>query len=156
MKEQIDIEQVVPADATKNIVHKNVDRLCPKQRGQESADQKNVILVVDDDEAVREVTSEILAGAGYEIFTATDGFSGFDEFSKHSTRIKLVVLDIAMPNIDGEELFRQIRKVAPAVPVIVCSGLQEKIVLNAITPDEFLGKPYDPKLLLNMVTKFLD
>lgn len=123
---------------------------------QKPTEDKNGILVVDDDEAVREVTSEILAGAGYEIFTAADGYSGFAQFLEYSSSIRLVILDMAMPHIDGEELFRQIRKVAPWVPVVVCSGLQEKTVLKAITPDEFLGKPYDPKLLLKIVTKFLD
>jgi PAS domain S-box-containing protein len=111
------------------------------------------ILIVDDDEAVREVTTEILNDAGYDVYTANDGYIGFERFLEYADMIRLVILDIAMPRVDGEELFRQIRKVAPSVPVVICSGVLESSVLKSITPDEFLAKPYDPRLLLKVVTR---
>ena len=114
------------------------------------------VLIVDDDEAVRDVTGEILINAGCTVYIASDGLSGLDCFLENIKNIRLVLLDIAMPRIDGEELFRQLKRVAPSIPVVVCSGLQEASVRRTICPDDFLEKPYAPKHLLHVVKRYLN
>ncbi len=113
------------------------------------------ILVVDDDEAVSEVTRELLEGAGYEVVVAADGLAGLEEFLRNEGSVRLVILDIAMPRADGEEMLRQLRKVSPALPVIVCSGYSESATLKRMVPQQFFAKPYDPKKLLASVQKLL-
>ncbi len=78
------------------------------------------ILVVDDDPGVREYLEDFLGRRSYRVFTAASGEEALRTLSK--TQPDLVTLDIAMPGMSGVETLRELRKQAPAVPVIVISG----------------------------------
>ncbi len=112
------------------------------------------VLVVDDDEAVLELAEEFLRRAGYESFRATGGVEAIELFQKKASEIDVVVLDLTMPDIDGREVFKAIRRVRADVPVVLATGYSRGM-LEETFPDEtllsFLRKPYDPEQLLGAI-----
>jgi signal transduction histidine kinase/CheY-like chemotaxis protein len=80
------------------------------------------ILLVDDEEILRETLAEYLTDAGYRIYTAANGADALTVYMAHRGSIDAVVTDLGMPGMGGEELFRQLKKIDPMVPVIVSSG----------------------------------
>jgi CheY-like chemotaxis protein len=68
-------------------------------------------------------------------------------------------LDLIMPEMDGVETYHELRKLAPTLPIVICSGYDSNEVSSSITDDEhagFLHKPYKPDQLLNQLSKFMD
>jgi PAS domain S-box-containing protein len=96
---------------------------------------EGTILVVDDEEAVRAVASRMLESFGFHVLTARDGREGVNVFCHHSSEIKAVLLDMTMPNLNGEETLREIRLMRPDALVILMSGYSEQ---DATT--RFIGK----------------
>ena len=78
------------------------------------------ILAVDDDEKIRELLSTLLKRKGHHVFTADHGQKGIDMFRRE--RPHVTILDFEMPDIDGLEVLRQIRAIAPHAPVIMLTG----------------------------------
>ena len=78
------------------------------------------ILAVDDDEKIRELLSTLLTRKGHHVFTADHGQKGIDVFCRE--RPHVTILDFEMPDIDGLEVLRQIRAIAPHAPVIMLTG----------------------------------
>jgi PAS domain S-box-containing protein len=92
----------------------------PAWRGQ------GTVLVIDDEESVRMVASRMLKNLGFEVLTATDGEKGIQVFRAHGDAISAVLLDLTMPRMDGEETFREIRRIRPDACVILMSGFNEQ------------------------------
>lgn len=114
------------------------------------------ILLVDEDEAVREVTKDILEGAGYRVMVAKDGLQGLKQYADCRDEVRLLILDALIQKNDGEEMLKQVRRVDPRLPVIVCSGYaeirtRETQGINSPAWERFLPKPYDPRQLLAYV-----
>jgi CheY-like chemotaxis protein len=84
--------------------------------------QAGHILLVDDDEAVRTVGRKLLVGLGCKVSTAVDGLEALDFYQEHKREIDLVVLDMQMPNLDGQGTFRELRRLDPKVRVLLVSG----------------------------------
>src|ERR1700733_14793564 len=78
------------------------------------------ILIIDDDAQIRRMLERALTGVGYEVVEAKDGDDGLKAFAKH--RPELVVTDIVMPDREGLETIRELRRLAPHLPVIAISG----------------------------------
>lgn len=89
---------------------------------QDAVDPGGMILLVDDDEILLEVTREILETAGYRVLTATGGRQALELFEAWRDEIDLVMLDMIMPGIGGGETFRELKKLDPGVSVIIISG----------------------------------
>jgi two-component system KDP operon response regulator KdpE len=108
----------------------------------------SVILVVDDDPAIRDSLSKELRAGGFTITTATDGREGIEAFASHAP--DLVLTDLAMPRSDGFELISSIRA-SSRVPIIVLSvrgGDPDKIRALDLGADDFVTKPFSvPELL---------
>lgn len=120
---------------------------------------EGTILVVDDDETVRAVALQILAKQGFEVVTANDGKAGVDLFAEKQGEIKMVLLDMTMPRMGGEEAFREIRRIAPEAKVILSSGYNEQEATNRFAGEGlagFLQKPYRPTQLLLKVKELLE
>ncbi|MFK5925334.1 MAG: PAS domain S-box protein [Desulfuromusa sp.] len=108
-------------------------------------DESGLVLLVDDEEAVRNTTREMLSEFGFDVLTADDGREGLKIFEQQHRQIRFVLMDLTMPNMDGEEAFREFRKIAPTVKVIICSGYNEQEVSQKFVGKGlagFLKKPY--------------
>jgi two-component system cell cycle sensor histidine kinase/response regulator CckA len=119
---------------------------------------KGKVLVVDDEPLVREVISDILNEAGIESMLATDGAEGVQLFTEVRDEIALVVLDMKMPGMSGEQVFHAIRALEPTCRVILSSGYLDNDALNHLTRQQFtsfLRKPYDWEVLLATVQRML-
>ena len=103
------------------------------------------ILFVDDDPQVRGVASEMLAKLGFQVVTATNGREGLELFSSHRAEIACVILDLSMPEMDGEEVFRELRYLSGDTRVILSSGYSEQEVTGQFAGQGlagFIQKPY--------------
>jgi len=112
------------------------------------------VLVVDDEEMIRSFTGTALELYGYTVLLARDGEEGLRLLAQRSGDIGLVLLDVAMPRMDGLETLERIREIRPDVPVIVCSGFGDAEVETRFTGTDiagFLLKPYTEKELARKV-----
>ena len=117
------------------------------------------ILVVDDEEALREVTGRMLTRSGYTVLTAGSGSQAIELASSHLAPIDLLLTDVIMPNMQGPTVAREVRKVRPDIRVLFMSGhaqpvLQAEDVLG--TNFALLEKPFDQAILLEGVRRVLD
>ena len=111
----------------------------------------NNILVVDDEEAVRDVVKDGLELFGYKVTVASNGQEGFEYFSR-SNRFKLVITDVRMPIMDGIEFTRLIRNSErPDTPVIAITGFFEKTKVEEGLFNSIINKPFDLKFLKKIV-----
>ena len=107
-----------------------------------------LVLVVDDEMPVRSLVAKILGTLGFKVVTAVDGVEGVEAFRRHADELRLVILDLTMPRMDGEEAFLEMNKLNPRVPVVLMSGFSEKLTLDRFVvtrPAGFLAKPFDLK-----------
>jgi nitrogen-specific signal transduction histidine kinase/ActR/RegA family two-component response regulator len=117
------------------------------------------ILVVDDDEAVRNVAKRILERAGFRVLVAVDGIDGLAVFREHTSEIGVVLLDVTMPRMGGEETFRQLRQLAPEVRVVLSSGYSAQEATSHFAGKGLAGfveKPFTPQELLERVRAVLE
>ena len=80
------------------------------------------ILLVDDEEIVLDVGAQMLEKIGYSVFKAKNGKSAVDIFRENRERIRLVILDLAMPEMDGESAFELLKEIQPEVKILISSG----------------------------------
>jgi two-component system, cell cycle sensor histidine kinase and response regulator CckA len=102
------------------------------------------VLLVDDEEIVRDLGTEMLKELGYEVLTAEDGRQALELFNSRKD-ISLVILDLTMPRMDGEQCFRALRKIDPEVRVVMSSGFNEQEVSRKFIGrglSGFIQKPY--------------
>ena len=115
------------------------------------------ILIIDDDESVRAVTRRALEKAGFEVHTASEGREGLRMLEKNDD-VRLVILDLTMPHMGGEEVFRRIRRLRPQVPVILTSGYSEQELSSRFAGKglaEFMQKPVRLQVLYAKVQNAL-
>jgi two-component system cell cycle sensor histidine kinase/response regulator CckA len=113
-----------------------------------------VVLVVDDEEAVRAVAAQALALIGVDVIQAPDGEQALRRFRERPD-VGLVLLDLNMPKMGGEETFRQLRAIRPEVRVILMSGYNEQEVVHRFAGKGlagFLQKPWSPRRLIEVVS----
>ncbi len=111
------------------------------------AEGKRVLLVEDDDDN-RELMTEVLESAGYEVLSASSGMDGLRVLAERS--VDVVVTDVGMPGMGGLEVAKAAKGIAPAVPVVVVTGYAERpdiIAARGRHVDAVLVKPVDPDAL---------
>ena len=118
------------------------------------------ILLIDDERVVRTVAESVLAHAGFETLSASDGIEGIEMVRSHGDKIALVLLDLTMPKMSGSDTLRVIREVRPDLPVVICSGylldLDNFAHEVGIRPEGLIQKPYKVAELPLMVRKVID
>jgi two-component system, cell cycle sensor histidine kinase and response regulator CckA len=117
------------------------------------------ILLVDDEEGVRTVTSCMLKTAGFAVLMAEDGGRAVEMFKKHAGDIVGVVLDLTMPVMDGVQTFRQLRHIRKDVRVLLASGYNEQQLAIQFSGKGFAGfmhKPFQRKTLVTHLRNLLD
>jgi len=80
------------------------------------------VLVVDDEEAIREVMTDLLQEHDLRVLTAEDGAAGIELYRAHAADVKLVLLDLTLPGMSGDEVFRRFKEIDPSVRVVLTSG----------------------------------
>ena len=121
-------------------------------------DTKLHVLVIDDETSIREVVADILMSEGIAVLVAAGGEEGIALYQQQQARIGLVLLDMKMPGISGEETFHRLRAFDPTVQVILSSGYTEIEINDYFRSTDivaFLQKPYDIAQLLQCVHNVL-
>ena len=113
-----------------------------------------LILIVDDEKNIRQVTSATLEKYGYQTLTATNGAEALAIYKQNPEKIQLVLTDMAMPVMDGATLIRALQQLDPQPKIISASGLttEHKTEINA---DAFLTKPFTAEKLLRTLAEIL-
>lgn len=137
----------VPHDTEKTVT----DTL--KQKG------NGTILVIDDEEVVRNVTKRMLARIGYTPILAEDGPIGIEIYQQYQDQIVGVLLDMTMPRMSGEETLGHLKKINPQVRVLLMSGYSEQEASNRFNGKgvaAFMQKPYTPQDLQEKLSEILE
>lgn len=124
---------------------------------QGSENQFQKILVAEDEEGMRELVIEVLESAGDSVIAVTNGKEAIDAFKKRKAEIGLVILDMFMPEMTGDETFHELKKVGLSVPLLLSSGyenVEEKLIGEGVAG--FIGKPYRVNDLVEKVRRVLE
>jgi len=118
-----------------------------------SQERKDLILLVDDEAQIREITRQTLEAAGYSVLAASNGSEAVSIYSRHRKEIKAVLMDMMMPVMDGPACIWVLRKINPDVRIIAVSGITEddKFADLKDTVHAFLEKPYTAEKLLDTI-----
>jgi PAS domain S-box-containing protein len=130
----------------------------PPQRVEPVDGRGQVLLVVDDEPALRELAREFLEKFGYRVLEAPDGEAALRIYAEHGDDVRLVLLDLSMPGIGGPETLRRLRAQAPKLPIVLWSGYSAEDTIPvslASAADGFLEKPFVLSALLRVVTEVL-
>jgi len=117
------------------------------------------ILIVEDEELLREFVKEVLESNGYDVICAVDGLSGLQLFSSNKERIKAVISDIGLPKLSGDDLFKRISAINPNTPVVLASGFFDpsvKLNLYESGAKHFIQKPYSVNEILKKMNEIVN
>jgi two-component system cell cycle sensor histidine kinase/response regulator CckA len=106
---------------------------------------EGVVLLVDDEETIRALGARMLASLGFAVLTAADGYEALEVYRAHIDETPLVLLDLTMPRMDGEETFRELHALDPSVRVVMSSGYSEQDITSRFAGQGLVGfvqKPY--------------
>lgn len=124
----------------------------------EPAQEGGTILVIDDEISVRRLTQSVLEHFGYDVLVAENGMRGLRVLEQNPNKVDVVILDMSMPKMDGEETLRRIRELGEQVPVVLTSGYTEVEIndrVGKLDASAFIGKPFSPKDLIQQIRKLI-
>jgi len=117
------------------------------------------VLIIDDEELVIEICETMLLRLGYRVVKANSGFEALNIFEDHKNQIDLVILDMYMPEMNGQQLLGELRQIDHHVKVLLSSGgltdLEEKEIINRGF-NGFIRKPYNMNSLSEKMAKILN
>jgi two-component system, cell cycle sensor histidine kinase and response regulator CckA len=122
------------------------------------AHESETILVVEDEEIVRELVCEVLEGHGYKVICAADGRQALEMAAKFEAPIHLLITDVIMPHMNGQELAIELSRVRPDMKVLYVSGYSDNDISDhgVLDPDvELLQKPFTPHTLLERMREVM-
>ncbi len=140
----------LPAQATK--AESVITPPVPRQEA------RALVLVIDDEEALREVTTDVLSAEHFQVITTASGLEGIEQFRRWQKQVGVVLLDMKMPGMNGKQTYQILRQIEPAVKVIFMSGYSETEVTSQLDNDfalPFLAKPYTADALVQHVRQML-
>jgi PAS domain S-box-containing protein len=117
------------------------------------------ILVVEDEDMVRQFTVKILDRLGYLVLGASNGEEALHVAEGHEGRINLLMTDVVMPGMNGRQLADELTRIRPGTAVLFTSGYTESIIVNQGVVEKslnFIGKPYSPQVLSSKIREVLD
>lgn len=138
----------LPAVSTEEVVEKEKQEEIINGNGE-------LILLIEDELSILEITKQTLTSNGYDVITATDGAEALALYAAQQEHIALVITDIVLPLMDGMAVIRVLQKMKPTIKIIAVSGLKQNggsITKDGIT---FLGKPYTSEKLLATIHNVL-
>jgi two-component system, cell cycle sensor histidine kinase and response regulator CckA len=122
--------------------------------------KRTAILIVEDEELMRELLCDIIEGNGYTVYAASDGVEAIERYEQHRNEIAGVLLDLGLPGLDGTQVLMKLKSVNPDVRIILASGLIEpslQVMLNERGVEAIINKPYRPDEILSKIREiFID
>ena len=140
-------QNAIPEDEKPQTIHKD------KIKGTET------VLIAEDDEHVRTLSTKVLLQYGYKVIEAVDGGDAVTKFIQNKNRIHIVVLDVIMPVKNGKQVYHEIIKIKSDVKVLFISGYTDKIIKDEEILEgkiNFISKPVAPAILLQKIRQVLD
>jgi signal transduction histidine kinase/CheY-like chemotaxis protein len=128
----------------------------PVVSAKESFRGSGTALVVDDELAVRSVTGEMLRSLGYRVLEADGGIAAQRLYQQHAPEISIVLLDLAMPDLNGEETLRELRKLQADVPIILLTAYAQDEFRSRFLPGDlagFVAKPFSREELVEALSQ---
>jgi CheY-like chemotaxis protein len=116
------------------------------------------VLLVDDEQMLRKLGGTVLTRLGFSVLLAKDGVEAVEVFRQHQGEVRCVICDANMPRMDGWQTLAALRKLAPGLPVILCSGYDQAQVMagdHPELPQVFLSKPYQLQTLRDAISRAL-
>lgn len=141
------------------VMHPDIAPFVKAKKVTEMPIAKPQILVVDDEEMGLMLVKQLLTSAGYHVTTAQSGFECLDLFRRRPLSYQLVLLDLTMPFMDGEETFQRLREIRPDVAVMICTGFIQNDRLERLMSaglSGFLRKPFAPDEIASQVRSILE
>lgn len=120
--------------------------------------ERNVILLIDDNKAILSLYTDILEKSGFRVISATNGWSALEALENEGDTIDVMLTDIRMPGMDGYELARQVRETWPHLPIIAHSGIinrRNMMGRYAQLFDNYLIKPCPTEEMLASISEVL-
>ena len=119
--------------------------------------KKKKALVIDDEEALRDIVTEVLAMVDMESITASSGVEAIKMVTEHSNQIDIMIIDMYMPDLTGEETYEKLKEFYPNCPVLYISGLDRSEDYKSSDPNvQFLKKPFAVKDLQDTINKLIN
>lgn len=121
--------------------------------------KRHTILLIEDEEILRSMIEEVFGEANFDVVSAIDGEDGLAKFEARYPNIDLVLLDMNMPNMNGERVYEELLKYPKLPPVIIVTGYADDVVMQSLRErgvSEFVMKPYDVDDLLRRVCEMLE
>jgi CheY-like chemotaxis protein len=135
---------LLPASAREAVRPEKQGETEPAWRG------TGTVLLVDDEESVRALAARMLSRLGFTALTAADGREAVRTFRERAGDIACVIMDLTMPHMDGEEAFRELRRIRSDIPVLLSSGYNEQEAVQRFIGKGlagFIQKPYTRDVL---------
>ena len=111
------------------------------------------VLIVDDDETIRVSARRMIESVGFSVLTASGGREAIHLFGKHQHEVRCVLLDLTMPDLDGEETFRELHHIRPDVRVVLSSGYSEEAATERFVGQGLAGFIQKPYQLDNLIAQ---
>jgi PAS domain S-box-containing protein len=154
-----------PGEGTGFTVFLPIPELAPEvsQRARKGVEEitggTETILVIEDEEMLRNLAKGILVSKGYTVLTAEDGMQGVEMYQSHQKEIAVVLSDIGLPILSGQDVLKRIREVNPKAKVILASGFidpETKSEMYKAGAKHFMQKPYSPGEVLQKIRELID
>ena len=117
------------------------------------------VLIVDDTKAILDVTTKMFERNGFQVLQAESGNQAIDIYKEYGSKIDLILLDLVMPDMEGDEVFDKIKKLSPDIKVLISSGHNFNDRVNEMLSrgcEGFIQKPYDSKELFKKIGEVLE
>jgi len=114
------------------------------------------VLLIDDDEIIRKVGTEMLSNLGYSVVSCENGREGIDYYKSHFSQIDFIILDVMMPNLKGYNCFHELKKIDSNATIVVASGYPINGLISDILDEgaaSFIQKPFDTVRLSKAIEK---
>jgi DNA-binding response OmpR family regulator len=148
-------------EISKNPTFDTLDKTGPEISAPRSQSRSRRILVVDDEPAARVLAFRVFSEAGFDVTTVQSGFECLEQFWQRPRWFDLILLDLSMPFMDGEETFRRLLRINPEVVVLLSTGFfaeaqgrVDRMLMAGLAG--FIRKPHRPDELLGQVNAILD
>ena len=121
-------------------------------------EQRVAILLVEDEEMLRNAVAKILQKKGFEVLAASDGTAAVDQLRVHGERLTLLMLDVTLPGLPSRDVLKEARRIRPGIMVVLTSAFSQDVVepsFEGLQVDSFIQKPFRLALLIELLESVL-